>query len=89
MTKTQKTNFWLAIIEASNIDGMLQHDIFLVLLRGRHMDIHLITKDILGRASLIELRDAIRTATKFGDAASANMFRAEIGRRLDVDGGGV
>lgn len=40
-------------------------------------------KDIIQRASLIELRDAIRTAERCGDNVSAEIFRAEIKRRTE------
>lgn len=36
---------------------------------------------ILVRASLIELRDAIRVADKFGQVDAGALFRAEIKRR--------
>jgi hypothetical protein len=39
-------------------------------------------KDIIQRASLIELRDAIRIADKIGDAKTVRMFKEEVDRRL-------
>lgn len=52
-------------------------DIFEVVERAR--------KDIIQRASLIELRDAIRTARRCGDNVTAELCLAEIARRCVGD----
>ena len=46
------------------------------------MDVYEAVRQILARASMIELRDAMRTADKFGDDVAVQMFRREIDRRL-------
>jgi hypothetical protein len=46
------------------------------------MDIYGIVHEILQRATLIELREAIRTAEGFGDTVSVALFWGEIERRL-------
>lgn len=42
-------------------------------------------KDIIARASLIELRDAIRIAERVGDLVSARLFKDEMERRMSDD----
>jgi hypothetical protein len=39
-------------------------------------------RQIIERATLIELRDAIRIADKIGDAKTVQMFKDEVSRRL-------
>jgi hypothetical protein len=39
-------------------------------------------RDIIQRATLIELRDAIRIADKIGDSKTVQMFKDEVSRRL-------
>lgn len=42
-------------------------------------------RQIIERATLIELRDAIRTADKIGDTKTVQMFKDEVSRRLSDD----
>jgi hypothetical protein len=51
-------------------------------IRSSGVDVYIAIKEIMSRASLRELGDAIRTAAKFGDTKSVAMFKREIERRM-------
>lgn len=71
-----------ATSESNNISVVLRDASFMGDSRSSAMDIYEAVRQILARASLIELRDAIRTAERLGDRSAESMFRLEIARRL-------
>ena len=77
-----RTHSCLATSEADNSGSVVRDASIMGNYGVRNMDIHTVIMDILARASMLELRDAMRTADKFGDEVSVHMFRREIDKRV-------
>lgn len=84
MTRMPKTLFWPVTDETHHTRSVLFHAAFLGIARGCLVDIHEVVRDILARATLVELRDAVKTADRCGHGTARDMFMAEIQRRIGV-----